>query len=382
MCKLKDYAYYVTDKISATELNSKKYISIDNMLVNKAGVTTSEYVPLEGNVTRFKVGDILLGNIRPYFKKIWLAGFNGGCSPDVLCIRSNGKVSAEFLYSLLSQDIFFDYDMAGAKGSKMPRGDKNHIMNFPVPNISSKEEIGKFIVSIDNKIQNNNKINTELEAMAKIIYDYWFLQFEFPNEEGKPYKSSGGKMVWNDELNQEIPEGWKVEQIEKYCNIFTGKKDVNQSFDKGKYKFFSCAPGYKYSNDKIFEGKAILISGNGSYTGRTILVNDSFDLYQRTYACTNKFNEDYMEYIYYSMLKFFVPKVSGGTHGSAIPYIVYNDIAKQKILINIKIIEKFEYIIKDIVKKSIILEKENEELTSLRDYLLPLLMNGQIGFKD
>ena len=131
------------------------------------------------------------------------------------------------------------------------------------------------------------------------------------------------------------------------------------------------AYGIIVQNGKI----ALVRKANGGYKGK-------FDLYQRTYACTNKFDEDYMEYIYYSMLKFFVPKVSGGTHGSAIPYIVYNDIAKQKILINIKIIEKFEYIIKDIVKKSIILEKENEELTSLRDYLLPLLMNGQVGFKN
>lgn len=289
-------------------------------------------------------------------------------------------VSTKYLYCYLK---LLDLSCRDS-GSTLPSMtfDSYYTLKVYLPKLQIQDKIGNFIFKIIDKIKINNKIITELEQMAKTIYDYWFLQFEFPNEEGKPYKSSGGKMVWNDELNQEIPEGWKVEQIEKYCNIFTGKKDVNQSFDKGKYKFFSCAPGYKYSNDKIFEGKAILISGNGSYTGRTILVNDSFDLYQRTYACTNKFDEDYMEYIYYSMLKFFVPKVSGGTHGSAIPYIVYNDIAKQKILINIKIIEKFEYIIKDIVKKSIILEKENEELTSLRDYLLPLLMNGQVGFKN
>jgi type I restriction enzyme S subunit len=244
------------------------------------------------------------------------------------------------------------------------------------------KKVEEILFKLDEKIELNDKINSELENMAKTIYDYWFLQFEFPNEEGKPYKSSGGKMVWNEELKKEIPDGFKIEKIENFCRIFTGKKDVNQALEKGKYKFFSCSPNYKYSNEKIYEGKAILISGNGSYTGRTILVNDAIDLYQRTYACVLKNNLNCIEYFYYTLLKFFVPIVSGGTHGSTIPYIIYDDIAKQKIIINENIIGKFKKIISPIQNKIFQLKNENEELTSLRDYLLPLLMNGQIGFKN
>lgn len=257
------------------------------------------------------------------------------------------------------------------------------IKNFPFNNIELKlqKKISSILYSLDKKIELNNKINLELEAMAKTIYDYWFLQFEFPNEEGKPYKSSGGKMVWNEEVKREIPEGWEVRKLEDYCNIFTGRKDVNQALEKGKYKFYSCSPNYKFSNDKLYEGKAILIAGNGSYTGRTIFVNEAIDLYQRTYACVSKNTLEYMEYLYYTLLKFFVPIVSGGTHGSAIPYIVLNDIAKQKILINKSIVEKFQDILVPIQNKIFKLKLENEELTSLRDFLLPLLMNGQVGFK-
>lgn len=289
------------------------------------------------------------------------------------------KVYPKYLFCYLSLLNLSSRDT----GSTLPSMTFDSYYTLPIKlyDYEIQKKIGDLYFKLTQKIELNNKINSELEAMAKTIYDYWFLQFEFPNEEGKPYKSSGGKMVWNNELKREIPEGWEVKKLEDYCNIFTGRKDVNQALEKGKYKFYSCSPNYKFSNDKLYEGKAILIAGNGSYTGRTIFVNEAIDLYQRTYACVSKNTLEYMEYLYYTLLKFFVPIVSGGTHGSAIPYIVLNDIAKQKILINKSIIEKFQDILVPIQNKIFKLKLENEELTSLRDFLLPLLMNGQVGFK-
>ena len=299
-------------------------------------------------------------------------------------IYNENKVNKYYLHYLLATQIVKEQLEYRASGTKQRNISPENVYDVTVyiPELEVQNKIGTILYNIENKINNNNKIIAELESMAKTIYDYWFLQYEFPNEEGKPYKSSGGKMIYNEELKKEIPVGWKVKEVQDYCNIFTGKKDVNQALDKGKYKFFSCSPDYKYSDDKLYEGKAILISGNGSYTGRTIFVNDSFDLYQRTYACTNNYENDYMEYIYYSMLKLFVPRVSGGTHGSAIPYIVYNDIAKQQIVMDETIVGKFTNIIKGCSEKIINLNKENEELTKLRDELLPLLMNGQVSFKN
>ena len=221
-------------------------------------------------------------------------------------------------------------------------------------------------------------INQNLEAMAKQLYDYWFVQFDFPDDNGKPYKSSGGEMVYNETLKRDIPKGWEVKEIQDFCRIFTGKKDVNQASEMGQYKFFSCAPNFKYSNEKLFEGKAILVSGNGSYTGRTIFVNDAFDLYQRTYAVVSKTDLDVLEYIFYSMLRSFVPKVSGGTHGSAIPYIVFNDIAKETILFHENVVDRFMHIIINIQKQVIDLSEQNYKLTEMRDWLLPMLMNGQV----
>ncbi|KHM52466.1 type I restriction enzyme, S subunit [Anaerovibrio lipolyticus DSM 3074] len=130
---LKELASYSTERISSSEMTRQNYVGMDNMIANRCGIKESEYDPPEGDMIRFKANYILLGNIRPYFKKIWLAGYNGGCSPDVLAIMPNEDSISEFVYTTLSQDTFFDYDTAGAKGTKMPRGDKDHIMSYPIP---------------------------------------------------------------------------------------------------------------------------------------------------------------------------------------------------------------------------------------------------------
>lgn len=309
-------------------------------------------------------------------------------APEDICIgRGLASITAKdgdnaFLFYALLYNIKNLLKQSNGTTYASVTGDIVKNMDMIIPKDKTIcRKISSLLYSLDYKIENNKKIKVQLEAMAKVIYDYWFLQFDFPNEEGKPYQSSGGKMVWNEAFKQEIPQGWQVKEIHEYCNIFTGKKDVNQALEYGTYKFYSCSPDYKFSNEKRYEGKAILISGNGSYTGRTLFVNEAFDLYQRTYACTNQYKKDYMEYIYYTMLKFFVPKVRGGTHGSAIPYIIYDDIAKQKILINEPIMDKFMEKIKSSVHTIIRLKKENEELMKLKNFLLPLLMNEQITFK-
>ena len=129
--RLRDLTSYSSD--TAKMITSKNYIGIDNMLPNMQGITESSYDVPVGNITGFEKNDILIGNIRPYFKKIWLSDSYGGCSPDVLVLRPNEYELCGYLYYSLANDFFFDYDTAGEKkGTKMPRGDKNHIMDFPL----------------------------------------------------------------------------------------------------------------------------------------------------------------------------------------------------------------------------------------------------------
>lgn len=352
--------------------------------------TSKENIYFTGNVRDefvLKKGDI----ITPLTEQVaGLLGETARIPEDDLYIQSGdiglvtpklGKLDPNFAYYLLPSPSIKYQLGAAAQQTKIRHTSPDKIEDciaWIPEDIEDQKKIGVFLDMLNSKITNNNSIITELEAMAKEIYDYWFVQFDFPDENGKPYKSSGGKMVLNEELGREIPEGWEIARISDFCNIFTGHKDVNAALESGPYKFYSCAPGYKYSNEKIFEGDAILVSGNGSYTGRTIFVSGAIDLYQRTYCITGNL----LEYIYFEMQTWFIARVHGGTHGSAIPYIVYDDIAKETFVYNENVIKDFISLAKPILKKILTLQNENQELISLRDYLLPLLMNGQVTISD
>ena len=369
--ELQDICSYVKTKVETSNYSIEDYISTENMLPEKGGITVASSFP-SGKVTEFQENDILISNIRPYFKKIWKADRRGCCSNDVLCIRANNNVDAEFLYYLLSQDLFFAYVMSGANGSKMPRGDKQQIMNWEIEIPSEKEDqrrIASILSSLDRKIELNNKINADLEEMAQAIFKNWFVDFE-------PFKD--GEFV-DSELGM-IPEGWKVGTLGDFCNVFTGKKNTNQAIEKGLYPFFSCAPEPLASNDAIFNGKAIIIAGNGSYTGRTMFYNGGFDLYQRTYACTirEQDKENLMIFFYHMMKQFFEPVKMGGTRGSSIPYIVMGDITQQNFPYSEEWLIRFSNIANSMMDRKLRIDMENSRLSLLRDTLLPRLMSGEL----
>ena len=245
-----------------------------------------------------------------------------------------------------------------------------------LPDLEKQRDIAKCLSDLDRKIELNKQINDNLEAMAKQLYDYWFVQFDFPNKEGKPYKSSGGAMVYNEKLKREIPQGWNISQIKDFMRIFTGKKDVSKAVP-GNYKFFSCAPEPITSNEYIYDGYAVLVSGNGSYTGRVGFYKGKFDLYQRTYACVLDKEVRNISFFYYTLRYLFQPIYSGGKHGSSIPYIVLGDLADFRFVFNEMVCNKFVDIVTPMFDEQLLRLQEIEELTKQRDELLPLLMNGQ-----
>lgn len=160
---------YSTERVSLNSLNKTNYVSTENMLPDRGGVNQSSSIPITGNAIKYDKDDILISNIRPYFKKIWLANRAGGCSADVLCIKANQNISATYLYYLLSQQSFFDYVMAGTKGCKMPRGDKQHIMQWNVEitdSLPEQKRIADILKSLDDKIELNRQINDNLKNSA------------------------------------------------------------------------------------------------------------------------------------------------------------------------------------------------------------------------
>ena len=171
-CKLLDICSFRKGKIDIENLNTKNYISTENMLPNKCGITDASSLPTVSLVQEYKKGDVLVSNIRPYFKKIWQAKYNGGCSNDVLVFVPKSNTDRNFLYYVLANDDFFTYSMATSKGTKMPRGDKTSIMQYEVPmfDLNAQNKVASILKSLDEKIELNNAINNNLLEHVLTLY--------------------------------------------------------------------------------------------------------------------------------------------------------------------------------------------------------------------
>jgi len=160
---LKKAAFYSGERISCLKLTPDNYIGTDNLLQNKLGKIDAFYTPKTGFTTSYSRGDILVANIRPYLKKIWYASNSGGSSADVLTLKVNESFDSRFIFYSLYRDDFFNYVMKGSKGTKMPRGDKEQILNFLIPdfNFITQQKIATVLSTLDSKIELNNRINSE-----------------------------------------------------------------------------------------------------------------------------------------------------------------------------------------------------------------------------
>lgn len=282
-----------------------------------------------------------------------------------------------FAYYLVSSPIVKKQLDAASQQTKIRHTSPDAIKNCIafIPELASQKKIANLLDSLNKKISTNNCIISELESLAKTIYDYWFLQFEFPNEDGKPYKSSGGKMVWNEELKREISEKWSVKRYSDIANTTTGKEDANFATENGKYAYFTCGSNILKCDEYKFDGKAILIAGNGDFNVK--YYDGKFNAYQRTYVLMP--DEKYIG-ILYQASKRKIECFKKGSNGSIVKFITKGDIDNIELTIpdDDKLFDPFNSILNFIHHNKI----ENFKLASLRDFLLPMLMNGQVTFKD
>jgi len=183
--KLREVAGYSVTRVDANELDETNFVGVDNLLSNKGGKTHANYLPNTARLTAYEAGDVLLGNIRPYLKKVWLADGVGGCSGDVLAIRileaHRDSLDSEFLYYLLSSDGFFAYNMQHAKGAKMPRGSKEAILNFLVP-VPPPEVQREIVRILDQFTRLEAELEAELEARRLQYAFYRDSLLKFPEE--------------------------------------------------------------------------------------------------------------------------------------------------------------------------------------------------------
>ncbi|MDZ7542091.1 restriction endonuclease subunit S [Clostridium perfringens] len=406
---LNDFIKYSSEKIDIEKISEFNYISTENMLPNKGQIINASSLPKSKTVTKYSIGDTLISNIRPYFKKIWFANKIGGASNDVLVIKSdNALVDKKFLYYLLSEDSFFDYVMLTSKGTKMPRGDKGAILNYKasLPPLKEQKAIAKILSDLDEKIEVNNKINKNLEEMAQVIFKQWFVDFEFPNEEGKPYKSSGGEMV-KSELGM-IPKGWKVFYMEEFVNTYNGYSYKGKELTKSNdamitIKNFDRKGGYKLDglkeisiSNKVKEhhyidindiliahtdltqgaeiiGNPIMVYSKGKYN-KLIMSMDTVKVTSKK----SNINNSLLYYIFKDFrFKSFALKFVNGT---TVLHLSKTTIPKYKIALpnDENILLKIGGILNSLTNKISNNIIENERLEKLRDTLLPKLMSGEI----
>ncbi|MFW5595413.1 MAG: restriction endonuclease subunit S [Prevotella sp.] len=181
-CTLEDVMNFSTTRVNSSELNEDNYVSTENMLQDFQGVVEAKSVPEDVNVISFSCGDILISNIRPYLKKVWKATFNGGCSSDVFVLKANNNIESDYLHYVIANDKFINFVMSGAKGVKMPRGDKKQMKTYPLslPQIQEQKKIGKMLSLLDERIATQNKIIEDLKKLKSAIIEKVFCS---PNQE-------------------------------------------------------------------------------------------------------------------------------------------------------------------------------------------------------
>jgi len=255
------------------------------------------------------------------------------------------------------------------------------ILSTPLflPNIENQKKISSILFSLDKKIQLLHQINDNLAELSKTIYDYWFVQFDFPDENGKPYKSNGGKMVYNEVLKREIPEGWEAEKLKKYAFIKKGTLITEkQANTNGNIKVVSAGLDFSYYHDKSnFLENTITISASGANAGFINFWREPIFACD----CTTVRGNNLTETLYiYQFLKILQDYIYQQAKGSAQPHIYPKDIEDLNIIIpNENEIKKYGEYVNDLNQKILLNLKEIQHLQSLRDWLLPMLMNGQIS---
>ena len=355
---------------------------------------------------------ILFNKLNVRFKRVWRinnSNSNKIASTEFLPLVVNEDVvDYQYCYYLLISDEITNYlcgQNSNTSGSHK-RIDPRNFLNIDIhlPKMPIQKAIGKTLSDIDRKIELNKRINDNLEAMAKQLYDYWFVQFDFPNKEGKPYKSSGGEMVWNEKLKREIPKGWEVKHLGDIIETNRGISYNTSSISGGGVPMINLASfnvngTYKDAGIKTYNGSYTkekvlkpfdLVLCNTQQTaidfskdiiGKAFLVPDVFegDIVSSHHINTIKTEDYYKAYIaYLSNTSHFHKYAAGCCSGTNILGLDFNSFSQYKMEIPpVYLLEEFQKIIIDIVKRESVIIKENKTLAKQRDELLPLLMNGQ-----
>ena len=365
---------YAKEKTEVPLLELNNYISTENMLPNKAGIVRASSVPTINQTQGYRKGDVLISNIRPYFKKIWLATYDGGCSKDVLVLRAKNGIDTYFLYYVLSNDDFFRYAMATSKGTKMPRGDKKSLMQYEVPefDLVTQKNIGHILSDLDNKIYLNNLINKNLEQQAKAIFASEFLSYG------------------------ELPKEWKKESLLDIADYLNGLamqkfRPSNNEIDLPVLKIKELRQGSCDSSSERcstnIDPKYIVHDGDVIFSWSGSLIVNIWcggicGLNQHLFKVTSA---KYDKWFYYAWtlhhLERFIAIASD--MATTMGHIKRDELSKSEVLIpSKKDYDRIGSLLEPICANIINNRLENRKLVALRDSLLPKLMSGELDVSD
>lgn len=353
-CKLSDICSFRKGKVEVENLNAKNYISTENMLPNKCGITEASSLPTVSLTQEYNSGDVLVSNIRPYFKKIWQAEYDGGCSNDVLVFIPKPNTDKDFLYYVLADDDFFTYSMATSKGTKMPRGDKTSIMQYEVPliDLQVQKKIASVLKALDERIKLNNEINNNLEQQTQAIFDSMF-----PN-------ITNGENTIGDTITPKRGKGLLSKNA-----VFGNVPVVAGGLEPSTY--------HNTANTKA---PVLAISASGANAGFVSLWNIPI------WSSDSSFIDSSMTddvYFWYVLLKKRQREIYDSQTGSAQPHIYPQHIAAMPISdLNFDDVRNYTSIVTPIFEMIGHNKDENARLATTRDTLLPKLMSGELDVSN
>lgn len=369
----------ITHKFDKDKLIAINTSDVENGIMHDGTLTAIE--DLKGQFKKtVQKGDILFSEIRPANRRFALVTKDDCAdyvvSTKLMVLRKyNNEVDLRYFYYCLTNQPFLDMLQRKAENriGSFPQITFDLLSEyaFPVPSLSEQEKIANIIFSLDHKIELNKQINDNLEAMAKQLYDYWFVQFDFPNEEGKPYKSSGGAMVWNEKLKRELPKGWDFCFLENLLTIKNGRD--HKHLADGIYPVYGSGGEMRKASEYLYDGESVLMPRKGSLNN-IMYVNEAFWTVDTMFYSEIK-QSNCAKYIYYTIKDIDFTRWDSGT---GVPSMTSSTLYSIKLVKpQSEILKKFDEVISPLFEHMKQISEQNSVLTKQRDELIPLLMNGQ-----
>jgi len=397
-CKLEEICLFRMGKTDVANLTIETYISTENMLPDKSGIVNATSLPSVDLTQAYEKGDVLVSNIRPYFKKIWKAKSNGGCSNDVLVFTAKENTDSDFLYYVLADDAFFSYAMATSKGTKMPRGDKKSIMQYEVPcyDIETQQKIASILKSIDEKIELNNAINNNLEQEAVLLFKKWFIEFD--NTSRNMLETRFGlipdsfKLLKNGELPLVVTDyvaNGSFASLKANVTLYQEPNYAyfirNTDLKSGTFEVFVDKHSYNFLSKSTLYGREIIISNVGDVGSVFLCPKLDKPMTLGNNIIMLRPEQENLRYYLYIWFKWLYGQslIQGIKGGSAQPKFNKTDFKNLPIFLPPDdLLEQFHQIVKPMFELIDENKAENQALTITRDALLPKLMSSELDVSD